>query len=441
MSQDDLYGAPAGWYPDPLGLPQLRWWNNHAWTEQTSAARQPMVVQDTKFAWADDDLPTRRDERLRERNDFSATPPSSAPTAEALRELEPPRAFTQVGQGAATSAPTPAPTPTAAPSFPTIRESFMASSAAPSVPLVTESFSAEPVAPTVTPITESFVAPPPMQPSPRVESFYTPDPIVDIPAEDAPVQTLATIFDARPMDAPQEALNALFGEPALRRAGTRVKTPIVTIDQLASTESPSASKVSATGPSWVMAMIPLFQVVVSILVLNSLGQAGSQFVYWGVLVLPFFIAIALAYVDHGMLARAGHSKPAHWGWAFAGAPVYLLMRARAVIAETGHGIGPVLAWFGLGVLHLASFVAVPGVLIALLPAVFTSQIEQSVAHDAMLIASQEMTVTCQAAPPVLPGETITCQSVTGARQSDIVVTLVRSNGWIGWQVIDWGTVR
>ena len=83
----------------------------------------------------------------------------------------------------------------------------------------------------------------------------------------------------------------------------------------------------------------------------------------------------------------------------------------------------------------------PGVLIALLPAVFTAQIEQSVAHDAMLIATQDMTVSCQASPPVLPGETITCQSVTGARQSDVVVTLVRSNGWIGWQVIDWGTVR
>lgn len=26
--------APAGWYRDPLGLPQLRWWNGMMWTNQ-----------------------------------------------------------------------------------------------------------------------------------------------------------------------------------------------------------------------------------------------------------------------------------------------------------------------------------------------------------------------------------------------------------------------
>lgn len=28
--------TPAGWYPDPSGLPQLRWWDNHKWTEFVS---------------------------------------------------------------------------------------------------------------------------------------------------------------------------------------------------------------------------------------------------------------------------------------------------------------------------------------------------------------------------------------------------------------------
>src|SRR5688572_32584662 len=42
---DDDVRVPAGWYPDPLGLPQLRWWDNHAWTEHTSDARQPMVAE------------------------------------------------------------------------------------------------------------------------------------------------------------------------------------------------------------------------------------------------------------------------------------------------------------------------------------------------------------------------------------------------------------
>lgn len=43
---------PAGWYPDPLGLPQLRWWDNHTWTDQISGARAPLVHQlvDVQFA-------------------------------------------------------------------------------------------------------------------------------------------------------------------------------------------------------------------------------------------------------------------------------------------------------------------------------------------------------------------------------------------------------
>lgn len=48
---DEQFRAPAGWYPDPLGLPQLRWWNNHGWTEQVSAAPEPVLVQEPRLAW------------------------------------------------------------------------------------------------------------------------------------------------------------------------------------------------------------------------------------------------------------------------------------------------------------------------------------------------------------------------------------------------------
>jgi hypothetical protein len=406
VSQDDLFGAPAGWYPDPLGLPQLRWWNNHAWTEQTSAARQPMVVQDTKFAWADDDIPTRRDERLRERAGDARRPAEpSVPTAESLRELDPPRAFTQVSQGAPSA---PAAPPAAAPAAP--------AAAAP-----------------------AFTAP--AQPvAPKVESLYQPDPIVEAPVAGHSGPSLDSIFDAKPATAPAEALDALFGEKETRRAGTRVKTPIVTVDHVATTATAGAPKQSSTGPAWIIAMIPLFQLVISLLLLTSLGMTGSQFIYIGILAVPYLLVILLAYFDHKALVAAGHSRPAHWGWAALSAPVYLLLRARSTIRETGHGIGPVLVWFGLGVLHLASVVAVPGVLIALLPAMFTAQIEDTVAGDAMLIAGSQMTVDCQGNPPVLPGEQIVCESVDAAQNTfDITVTLERSNGWIAWQVVDWGS--
>jgi hypothetical protein len=77
---DNKFGVPAGWYPDPLGLPQLRWWDAQAWTEHTSEARAPIVIQPaTRVAFADDDelldhnseegLPSRRDLRDRERRE------------------------------------------------------------------------------------------------------------------------------------------------------------------------------------------------------------------------------------------------------------------------------------------------------------------------------------------------------------------------------------
>ncbi|CAN5278727.1 hypothetical protein BH11ACT3_BH11ACT3_24520 [soil metagenome] len=31
--------APAGWYKDPLGLPQLRWWNGIGWTNNIQETR------------------------------------------------------------------------------------------------------------------------------------------------------------------------------------------------------------------------------------------------------------------------------------------------------------------------------------------------------------------------------------------------------------------
>lgn len=32
MNAHKTLAAPAGWYRDPLGIPQLRWWNGISWT-------------------------------------------------------------------------------------------------------------------------------------------------------------------------------------------------------------------------------------------------------------------------------------------------------------------------------------------------------------------------------------------------------------------------
>jgi hypothetical protein len=94
-----------------LGLPQLRWWDAQAWTEHTSEARAPIVIQPaSRVAYADEDraregedeLPTRRDLRDRERRENGSLLEHETLTdddeelsaqpllAMTLRELEPP---------------------------------------------------------------------------------------------------------------------------------------------------------------------------------------------------------------------------------------------------------------------------------------------------------------------------------------------------------------
>jgi len=36
--------APAGWYPDPLGLPQVRWWNGMGWTNRIEEIRPEIQI-------------------------------------------------------------------------------------------------------------------------------------------------------------------------------------------------------------------------------------------------------------------------------------------------------------------------------------------------------------------------------------------------------------
>ena len=426
MAQDDLFGAPAGWYPDPLGLPQLRWWNNHAWTEQTSAARQPMVMQDTKFAWADDDLPTRREERERERQQADRkTAPPAQPTAATLRELEPPRAFTKVEES---FSPTPphdgfdyrsddAAQPQAAYGQ---QAQGQPSQAQPSgtIPSFDSLFDAAPTGFAAADAT-STTAPPAAAPSaapgaPRTESF---DDIFGARADDR------TTPAAQP-DAPYETRRSANRAPERERRATTTA---------------GGSPLVSTAPAWIIAMVPLFQLVLSLLLLTALGMGSNSLVFIGILTLPYLIVIALAFADVRMLKRQGIERPAHWTWALLSAPVYLLARARNVIRESGHGIGPVLVWFGLGALHLASVVAIPGLLIAVLPGIFTTQLEASVESDALLISGASMSVTCPATPPVIFGEQTICTAISSSgKNSEVAVSLERANGWIEWQVLDWG---
>ena len=416
MSQDDLFGAPAGWYPDPLGLPQLRWWNNHAWTEQTSAARQPMVMQDTKFAWADDELPTRREERERERQRDDREPVANvAPTADTLRELEPPRAFTKIDEP----------------------EPFVETPVAPA---------AETVAPAPSFADSIFNAPPAGTPAEAAsaDSLFNAPPVEETSHVATP--SFGNLFDASApgasplVGATENSLDNLFGTKTERRTARRT-TPLLTAESLGEMTAASGKSNArvSTGPAWIIAMVPLLQLVVSLLFLTAFGMGNNLIVFLTILIAPYFIVIGLAFADRRMLKAGGQQRPASWLWALLSAPVYLLARARASIRETGHGIGPVLTWFGVGILHAAAVVAIPGLLIAVLPAVFSDQIEASVASDAFLISGSEWFISCPDTPPLLVSESVECKGIaSNGGNYDITVSLERANGWIDWEVTDWG---
>jgi hypothetical protein len=130
VSSDDQFRAPAGWYPDPLGLPQLRWWNTQGWTEQVSAAPEPVVVQELGYAWKDVEPPVEAPRAVQE----PPTPPRAHASAP-LNELEAPRAQQQVDEAASYAewSASFAPIPAAAPPAPAVT-AFPAATAAPSTP-------------------------------------------------------------------------------------------------------------------------------------------------------------------------------------------------------------------------------------------------------------------------------------------------------------------
>lgn len=44
--------APAGWYRDPLGMPQLRWWNGMTWTNNIQEQRPELQTWSAEFGTA-----------------------------------------------------------------------------------------------------------------------------------------------------------------------------------------------------------------------------------------------------------------------------------------------------------------------------------------------------------------------------------------------------
>lgn len=389
MFEDDVT-VPAGWYPDPMGMPQLRWWNNQAWTELTTEARPPLVMQTpTRLAYADDDLPTRREQReQRERDEEYAhlatdegdardTAAAQALLAVTLKEIDPP----------------------------------------PSITIETP----EPVSASTTPSASPA--------GDVVAAAPDPDLDMDLDLDLDNADTFDNIF--RP-----------------RSATTAVSAPIAQSERARTADSYIAptllhtSTVSRlpiyTAPAWTIALIPLLLLVLSLLLLLGFGSTLSGEVTAGFWAGSYVLVVVLAIADRAKLKRAGYEHSASWAWALLSAPVYLIARSMSLSRVGPLGFAPVLVWAALGLLQVASVLVVPGLLISAIPAAFSTEAQVSVASEASIIGAK-LDVRCPSTPPVIIGQQFTCTAKRASGDTyDVTVSLQRVNGWINWRVDDWG---
>jgi hypothetical protein len=423
---DDDVRIPAGWYPDPLGLPQLRWWDNHAWTEHTSDARQPMVAEAmtvqamtappqvaqprqaapaTRLAFADD-LP------------FADDLVDPADLAYPIHDLD----------GSADSLP----------SRRTLREAQRLAHDDDAIHDLTGETGgfAEPRHELEAPAFGSQIG---AEPSPAVR--YARAAGID----DAPRSMRYDLAESH---------EDLLGETSVPRsafdhASSSTTTFIPDYPTEARTETSReqgshrarlahAPRMS-TVPGWLLPLLPLYMLLVGMMMLLS-GVDASFAPITAALVLgvPWLVGIILAVIDRRTLIAHGMEAPAHWAWSLLGAPVYLIARLVATVREAGTGFGPALTFFALGVFMVGAVVAVPGLIMSLLPASFSLEAERSVVADARSLG-MDLEVDCPTTPPMLVQQSFICKGTNSEGDTyDVVVSLQRANGWIDWRVDNWG---
>lgn len=351
--EDNKFGVPAGWYPDPLGLPQLRWWDSQAWTEHTSEARAPIVIQPepTRLQYADDDLPSRREQRERER------------ARTAYYEDEEP-AFEPAGA------------------------------------LDTE--------------------------ADEIDVELSAQPLLAMTLRELEPPLESAVDDAAP--GPRRASSHANAAPA-------ASTLSALAEELAP-EREMKQRGTYTAAAMAIAVLPLLQAVASVLLI--VGGLGHNFPLLVIVaVAPYLLTLGFAAYDKLVLQTWGYEHPTSPWWALLGGPVYLVMRGIATWRENGKGFAPLVVFGAALTGVIVAVIALPGIIISLSPVSFTEEIEASVQADAAAFGA-DLTVECPQ-PPVMIGETVVCTAESaGGESNPILVGLERQNGWIAWQVKDWG---
>ena len=420
--EGDEFGVPAGWYPDPLGLPQLRWWDSQAWTEFTSEARAPMIVQaaaetatstvgagttgsstasavsgrgtdDVLFgasvgtATAEEPLLFRREQRERERRQRMADDDFLVDGRSDSEEYQ-------------------------------FSEARMSSDAG-SRFTASDRFADDLIEPDVADPA------PAVQTAPlREEVGATPLLATTLRELEAPSAESVETSSASPRSASMHA-NAMPSASALDAIELEEAAP----------ERELHTKRTYTVASWIIALLWLIQLGAAAAAIFLFNEGHNQALIWLIWVGAYLVSVGIASYDRLVLQSWGHAKPASAWWALFSPPVYLVMRLLRTFKETGKGFGLLAGALVSGVVVVVANLLVPAFLLASIPAYFADEAAATAERTAALLGV-EMTVECPAADlPLIPGTWFECVGTTANGNEETVrLLLERQNLWIGWSV-------
>jgi hypothetical protein len=193
-----------------------------------------------------------------------------------------------------------------------------------------------------------------------------------------------------------------------------------------------------TGAAWAIALLPMLQLLMSLLVVAAFTSGLDLPIITAIWVAPIPIVVALAFFDQRSLRRRGIDRPAAWWWSILGAPVYLVVRAVSLARYSGAGFAPAAVFLLLVGLQVGAIVAVPGLLISAVPQVFANEAATSIELSLSTLGSPAE-VSCANNPPLFIGQQFRCEATSADGTTFFpTVSLQRANGWITWQVDDWG---
>ena len=374
--------------------------------DSAASASIPPVATPLTQAADPDRLPSRRE--LRQRAQQTQDGHESQPAQDALR-VEPPltgqdseNTAGAVSDSVAPMNLAPAASPTPAAAFDTsVPTSFNWAVDAPVAPSIPEpSAASEPTpAPALVPAVEQAPAEPaPVEPAPvePAPAEPAPTPVADAQTESeawptaVPTQQVPDLAAFPPPAAPSvpdepSGIGALGQQNAplgfqsaplgLQSAPLSASAPAAGADSAWAREDaptgvtdpagPPTGLPSSTASSWLMAFLPLIAGILSLGAVkgaeNYPRYAPAGATWWmlvgGVLVVLYLVTVLLAVGDRKKLDDWGHAFPAHWAWAFATAPAYLIARTVEVKRQTGRMTLQLWVWILLTLIMVGAYFA------------------------------------------------------------------------------------